>query len=98
MESSSQITISDQVNLQKVSTKPFSGQKPGTSGLRKKVNYLFYISFSIFIFVCSLKRRKFKTPLSHSLAYLNIFENLDIFNNSWNFSKYYFFPISPFSN
>jgi len=45
MEASSQKTIADQINIQKVETKPFSGQKPGTSGLRKKVIISFEHSF-----------------------------------------------------
>ena len=30
-------TIEESITIQKIPTKPYPGQKPGTSGLRKKV-------------------------------------------------------------
>lgn len=40
MEPADSVTIDTKITMVKVPTKPFQGQKPGTSGLRKKVSYL----------------------------------------------------------
>jgi len=47
MDTANQITFSDKISLIKVETKPYAGQKPGTSGLRKKVS-LTHIKIHLF--------------------------------------------------